>query len=61
MIETPDIIIAMPIIAGVSGICLNTMEPIMVTSKIPTPDHIAYATPTGIVFNTSDKKYSDTP
>lgn len=59
MIITPDIIIVMPIIAGISGICLNKMAPVIVISVIPIPAQIAYAIPTGIVFNTSDKKYND--
>ena len=58
IITTPSIIIAMPNIAGISGICLNSMAPVTVISVIPTPDQIAYAIPTGTVFSTSDKKYT---
>ena len=61
IIITPDIIIVMPIIAGISGICLNIMAPVIAISVIPIPDQIAYAIPTGTVLNTSDKKYNDAP
>ena len=45
-----------PIIAGISSDCPKTSQAISVTSTIPIPDQIAYAIPTGIVRNVSDKK-----
>ncbi|MNG29174.1 hypothetical protein D3C84_1145580 [compost metagenome] len=56
MTTTPIIINASPIIAGKSGICLKKTAPIMVIKTIPTPDHIAYAIPTGIVLIAKLKK-----
>ena len=53
MINTPAIIKGMPIILGASGICLKKIAPIKLMKTIPTPDHIAYAVPTGILQDTS--------
>lgn len=47
-------------IAPQSGICLKAMTPIKVTRTIPNADHIAYATPIGIVFKHTLRQYNDT-
>ena len=56
MITTPEMISAMPIRAGASIFCPKNAQPTAVMRTMPTPDHTAYAMPTGIERKVSDKK-----
>jgi hypothetical protein len=51
MTTTPEMISAIPINAGASNFCPKSSQPVSEISTIPTPDQMAYATPTGIDFN----------
>jgi hypothetical protein len=58
---TPETMSANPIRAGISSFCPRKSQPIIAISTIPTPDHIAYAIPTGMVRKLRDKKKNVAP
>lgn len=53
---TPATIKAIPIMAGASSRCLNTTTEIAAVKMMPTPPHMAYATPNGIALSAKEKK-----
>jgi hypothetical protein len=46
----------MPIMPAASSGCFSTSQPIRAISTTPTPDQIAYASPTGTVLSVSDSR-----
>ena len=56
MVTTPARISPMPIMVGKLIDCLNMNTEISVVHTIPTPDHTAYATPSGIALNAKERK-----
>ena len=61
MTSTPATISAMPSSAQASSFSPKTIQPTDAISTMPSPDQVAYTTPTGMARSVSASSQNDTP